>query len=72
MLCTLGNKISAFIYLLQHVYSTVEQRFIFGHHTDLFYQRYCVVVSPLLCVMCPYLMFPYLVCFLSLFNVIIS
>ncbi len=29
-------------------------------------------VSPLSCVMCPYLMFPYLVCFLSLFNVIIS
>ncbi len=29
-------------------------------------------VSPLSCVMCPHLMFPYLVCFLSLFNVIIS
>ncbi len=31
-----------------------------------------VIVSPLSCVMCPHLMFPYLVCFLSLFNVIIS
>ncbi len=29
-------------------------------------------VSPLSRVMCPHLMFPYLVCFLSLFNVIIS
>ncbi len=29
-------------------------------------------VRPLSCVMCPHLMFPYLVCFLSLFNVIIS
>ncbi len=29
-------------------------------------------VSPLSCVMCPHLMFPYLVCFLSLVNVIIS
>ncbi len=29
-------------------------------------------VSPLSCVMCPHLMLPYLVCFLSLFNVIIS
>ncbi len=32
----------------------------------------CASVSPLSCVMCPHLMFPYLVCFLSLFNVIIS
>ncbi len=32
----------------------------------------CHCVSPLSCVMCPHLMFPYLVCFLSLFNVIIS
>ncbi len=29
-------------------------------------------MSVLSCVMCPHLMFPYLVCFLSLFNVIIS
>ncbi len=28
--------------------------------------------SSVVCVMCPHLMFPYLVCFLSLFNVIIS
>ncbi len=32
----------------------------------------CIFVSPLSCVMCPHLMLPYLVCFLSLFNVIIS
>ncbi len=32
----------------------------------------CMCQSSVVCVMCPHLMFPYLVCFLSLFNVIIS
>ncbi len=32
----------------------------------------CNCQSTVVCVMCPHLMFPYLVCFLSLFNVIIS
>ncbi len=34
--------------------------------------RVCKCQSSVVCVMCPHLMLPYLVCFLSLFNVIIS
>ncbi len=35
-------------------------------------EELCLSQSSVVCVMCPHLMFPYLVCFLSLFNVIIS